>query len=131
MISRYLERAIARACFEELPDGRHFATIKGCPGVWASGTTRDQCQAELLDTLKGWLFEKLQHGDDIPSIDDIAFINPSREFMRRGDVTIALSVTNSDEDMIDEFILDRFLRIVGIDEEEWNQLGECSNPNSH
>ena len=131
MLSRYLERAIAHADIEELPDGRFFAVIKNCPGLWASGTSRDQCKAELTETLEAWLIEKLQHGDDIPPIDGITPCNQTRQFMRKGDRTIALPVADSDEYLIDEFILERVLRIAGIDENEWEALGEALNPNSH
>ena len=66
MLSDYLEAAMKRARFENTEQGRIFGTIGGAPGVWAEGTTRDECQDELREVLEEWLILSLRRGEPLP-----------------------------------------------------------------
>ena len=123
MLTRYLEHAMAHACLEEMPDGRVFAKIEECPGMWAPGATREICVAELRETLECWLALKLRHGDQLPVIDGIDLDEDSRPFMRNGELTMPLPDTATDDDVIDQHTLERFLALAGIDEEQWEKMG--------
>ena len=123
MLTRYLERAMAHASFEEMPDGRFFGRIEECPGLWARGTTREICSLELRETLECWLALKLRHGDQLAAIDDVDLDEPSRLFMRNGEMTMPLPDTAGDDDLIDAHTLERFLALAGIDEEQWEKMG--------
>ena len=53
--------------YEDLNDGRWYGEIPTCPGVWAIGASREECERELVDVLEGWLIVKMKNGDtDIP-----------------------------------------------------------------
>lgn len=67
-ITGYILKAMARARFERLPDGRYYAEIPPCRGVWAEGRTREACKKELQEVLEGWLLLKLRDGDPIPAV---------------------------------------------------------------
>lgn len=66
MLSDYLEAAMKRARFENTEQGRIFGTIGGAPGVWAEGTTHDECQDELREVLEEWLILSLRRGESLP-----------------------------------------------------------------
>ena len=55
MFSAYVEKAMHRAVYELSEDGTFFGTIPGFDGVWANGSTLEECRNELLSTLEGWL----------------------------------------------------------------------------
>ena len=130
MLTRYLERAMAHASFEGMPDGRFFAKIEECPGMWACGATREICSAELLATLEAWVTLKLRHDDHLPVIDGVDLNEQPRLFMRKGEVTTPLPDTATEDDEIEEHTLERFLAVVGIDEEQWEKLSERTETES-
>lgn len=67
-ITGYIARAMAKARFDRLPNGRHYAEIPPCRGVWAEGRTREACRRELQEVLEDWLLLKLRDGDPIPAV---------------------------------------------------------------
>ena len=71
VLSEYIERAMARSCYEELEDGRFASSIPGLPGVWADGTSKEQCQAALREVLEEWLVAALREDDDLPELDGV------------------------------------------------------------
>ncbi len=72
MILEYLEAALGRARYETINDEEPFyGEIPDCPGVWASGTTEEECRRRLAEALDGWLILSLQRGLPIPQIDGL------------------------------------------------------------
>lgn len=70
MIREYLDAAISKAVFKKLDDtGEIFGEIPPCPGVWATGRTREDCQRELEEVLEGWILLGIRMGDTLPVID--------------------------------------------------------------
>ena len=45
-----------RARYELIDDPEpYYGEIPACKGVWATGTTLEECRQNLLSTLEGWL----------------------------------------------------------------------------
>ncbi|MBV8359210.1 MAG: hypothetical protein JO189_14945 [Deltaproteobacteria bacterium] len=51
----YMNAAMAKAIYEQMEDGRLFATIPKFDGLWAVGRTWYEAAQELYGALKGWL----------------------------------------------------------------------------
>ncbi len=71
MLTEYIRRAMHHAHYELMENGRFFATIPQCKGLWAEGPTLEACREELQSTLEDWLLLGFQFGDHIPVIDEI------------------------------------------------------------
>ena len=71
MLSEYMEHAMQKARYELIENGRFFATIPRCKGLWAVGKTLEECREELRSTLEDWLLLGLQLGHHLPVIDGI------------------------------------------------------------
>lgn len=65
----YCEAALAYAVYTPMEDGRWFAEIPVCDGVWGEGQTRAEAAAELRSALEGWILLGLQLGHPLPVID--------------------------------------------------------------
>jgi predicted RNase H-like HicB family nuclease len=52
----------------EMIDGkkRFYAEIKELKGVWAIGSTLEECRSSLLSTIEGWLIIRLRKNLPIP-----------------------------------------------------------------
>ena len=71
MLAEYIQNAIAMAEYKKLEDGSWFAEIPGFEGVWANGSSVEECRRELIEVLEEWLVLKIQDKDTIPSIGGI------------------------------------------------------------
>ena len=71
MLTQYIQAALRRAKYELMENGRFFARIPECPGLWAEGPTLEECREELQGTLEDWLLLGLQLGHALPVIDGI------------------------------------------------------------
>ncbi len=72
MLTTYIAKALEYATFEGLEDGKWYGEIPVCPGVWATGESKEECRRELQEVLEEWLILKLRDNDpDIPVIDGI------------------------------------------------------------
>ncbi|MBF0557721.1 MAG: type II toxin-antitoxin system HicB family antitoxin [Nitrospirae bacterium] len=71
MIIEYVQKAIEKAEYKKLEDGSWFAEIPLWEGVWANGSTVEECRKELVEVLEEWLILKIKDGDTIPVVDDI------------------------------------------------------------
>ncbi len=71
MLTRYIERAMSRAHYEIMENGRFWAEIPGLQGVWAESDTLEQCRESLREVLESWLLVGLRKGHKIPEIDGI------------------------------------------------------------
>ncbi|GEM_PF-840559 len=79
MLTEYIRRAMHHAHYELMENGRFFATIEPCKGLWAEGVTLEACRDELQSTLEDWIMVKLRHGDHFQVIDGVD-INPRAEY---------------------------------------------------
>ncbi len=71
MLTEYIDRAISKAVYDKLEDGRYCGKIPQCAGTIAFGKTLYACQNELKSVLEGWLLVKIRHGDQLPIIDEV------------------------------------------------------------
>lgn len=72
MISTYIQKALARARYEMLPeDGSCYGEIPGCEGVYATGETVEACRHELSKTLEDWILFRVSKGLPIPMLDGV------------------------------------------------------------
>jgi predicted RNase H-like HicB family nuclease len=69
MITRYIDRALARARYELLPDGSFAATVRGLRGVVATGATLEACRRDLAEVVEKWLLVRVARGIDVPPLD--------------------------------------------------------------
>jgi predicted RNase H-like HicB family nuclease len=79
MLTEYIERAMRKAHYELMEDGRFFATIPKCKGVWAEGKSLEKCREELRSTLEDWLLLGLQLGHTLPVLDGINLNRTNRK----------------------------------------------------
>ena len=78
MLTDYIHRAMNKAHYELMENGRYYGTIPGCDGVWAQGKTLEACRAELQSTLEDWLLLGLQLGHKIPVLAGLDLNRPAR-----------------------------------------------------
>jgi predicted RNase H-like HicB family nuclease len=71
MLTRYIQQAMRRATYELMESGRFFGRIPECQGLWAEGSTLEECREELQSTLEDWLLLGLQLGHELPILDGI------------------------------------------------------------
>lgn len=73
MIRHYIKTAMERAHYEMIdqPDEPFYGEIPGLAGVMATGSTLEECRANLEDALDAWLVLGLQLSHEIPEIDGI------------------------------------------------------------
>lgn len=69
MITEYIEAALARATYEIIKDEKpYYGEIPGLQGVWATGTTLEECRQELKEVIEGWIVVRLSKGLAVPPI---------------------------------------------------------------
>jgi predicted RNase H-like HicB family nuclease len=78
MLTQYIQQAMRHAHYEFMENGRFFARIPECKGLWAEGPTLEACREELQSTLEDWIMIKLRFGDRFEAIDGVD-INPRPE----------------------------------------------------
>jgi predicted RNase H-like HicB family nuclease len=76
MLSQYLNAAMRQARYELIDNPQPFyGEIPVCRGVWATGSTLEECRQELLETLEEWLVLCLQKALPIPEIEGINIVS--------------------------------------------------------
>ena len=75
MLIEYIQAAMREAHYELMEDGRFFATVPSCEGIWADGDTLEGAREELQDVVGDWILIKARHGDTFPMIAGVD-INP-------------------------------------------------------
>lgn len=76
MLSDYIQSAMREAHYELLENGRFFGKIPPCQGVWADGSTLEECRALLQEVLEDWIIVGLRMGHDLPVVAGVD-LNPS------------------------------------------------------
>ena len=71
MLAEYIAKAVEKAAYEKMENGRFFATLPGFKGLWAEGKTVEAARRELISTLEDWLLMAIRCGDDVPVIGGI------------------------------------------------------------
>jgi predicted RNase H-like HicB family nuclease len=71
MFAEYIAKAVEKAGYEKMEDGRFFATLPGFKGLWAEGKTIEAARRELISSLEDWLLLAIRCGDDVPVIGGI------------------------------------------------------------
>jgi len=77
MLTTYIQRAMAKAHYELMENGRYFGSVAGCDGVWAQAKTLESCRAELQSTLEDWLLLGLQLGHKLPVLGGVNLNRPT------------------------------------------------------
>ena len=75
MLTDYIHAAMHEAHYELMEDGRFFAVIPSCEGLWADGATLEGAREQLQEVLEDWILIKARHGDRFPVIAGVD-INP-------------------------------------------------------
>ena len=68
MLTAYIHAAMREARYEMMEDGRFFAVVSPCEGLWADGNTLEGAREQLQDVLEDWILIKARHGDIFPVI---------------------------------------------------------------
>lgn len=78
MIAEYVQEALERARYELIEDAEpYYGEVSELPGVWASGTTLEECRRRLAEVLDGWIVVRLGRGLPIPPV-GACTISPSK-----------------------------------------------------
>ena len=73
MIQEYLQKAMQLAQYEILEDHEGFqGSIPGATGVWATGSTLEECRQELLEVLEEWILIGVAQGHQLPEFDGVS-----------------------------------------------------------
>lgn len=78
MIRNYIDAALRRAHYEIIDDDKepYYGSVPGLQGVWASGSTLEECRDRLADVIEGWVLIRLSRGLAIPPIGDAVVAAP-------------------------------------------------------
>lgn len=69
MITEYIQAALSRAKYEIIDDKEpYYGEVPDLQGVWATGTTLEECRHNLADVIDGWLIIRLKRGLSIPPL---------------------------------------------------------------
>jgi predicted RNase H-like HicB family nuclease len=70
MIQKYFQKAMQAAHYEILEDKVGFyGSIPAAAGVWATGSTLEECREELLEVLEEWVLLGIAMGHKLPEFD--------------------------------------------------------------
>jgi len=79
MLTEYIQVAMRQGHYELMEDGRFFATIPACEGLWADGDTLEGTRENLQGVLEDWILIKARHDDVFPVIAGVD-INPQAAY---------------------------------------------------
>jgi len=68
VLSEYIGAAMQAATIKTLDSGELFGEISYCPGVWASGESREKVVQQLQEVLEEWIVLSLSDGVEPPPI---------------------------------------------------------------
>jgi predicted RNase H-like HicB family nuclease len=78
-LTRYLEEAMARARYEFIAEEEpYYGEVPDLPGVWATGKSLRECEANLQAALEDWLLF-LPHGETPPPLGEVRIDLPHGE----------------------------------------------------
>ena len=83
MIQQYLHAALAKARFKTIENPEPvFGEIPQCPGVWATGETKEHCRVALAEALEDWVLLGIRMGHALPEIDGVRIEIPETTGIR-------------------------------------------------
>lgn len=63
MLIEYIQSALEKAKYEIINDEEpYYGEIPELKGVWATGTTLEECRKKLAEVIEGWLIIRLKRG---------------------------------------------------------------------
>ena len=69
----YIQAAMRRAQYEQMEDGKWFASIPGFDGLWAVGPSVEEARQQLIETFDGWITVHLMIGKNrAPDVDGVS-----------------------------------------------------------
>ena len=69
LLDDYIDAALRTARYEKIDNGtRVYAELRGFPGAWADGKTRDEATKTLRQVLEGWVELPLKRGQPLPRL---------------------------------------------------------------
>jgi predicted RNase H-like HicB family nuclease len=69
MIREYIYAALQKAHYEIIEDDEpYYGEVEGLQGVWAQGSSLEECRDNLADVIDGWLLVRISRGMAIPRI---------------------------------------------------------------
>jgi len=67
MILQYIEKALDHARYEIIEDNEpYFGEIPELAGVYATGKTLEECRANLMEVIDGWIIVRLSTSLNFP-----------------------------------------------------------------
>jgi len=67
MLVDYLDTAMERASYEKIEGEQpYYGEIEGFRGLWAAGSTLEECRRNLRRALEDWIFFSVARGMDLP-----------------------------------------------------------------
>ena len=77
MLNEYLNAALATAKYEIIEDTEpYYGEIPDLKGVWATGTSFEDCKQKLLSVLEEWIILRILFGKNIPTINGLTITIP-------------------------------------------------------
>lgn len=63
MLIEYIQSALEKAKYEIINDEEpYYGEIPELKGVWATGTTLEECRKKLAEVIEGWIIIRLKRG---------------------------------------------------------------------
>ena len=75
MLAGYIAKAVEKAQYEKMENGRYFATIPNFKGLWAEGKTIEVARRELIETLEDWILISFRRGYPVPRLPGAVDLN--------------------------------------------------------
>ena len=72
MLMKYIKTALRHAKYEILDDdGSFYGEIPVCTGVYANGSTPEECREQLEEVLEEWILLRVHKNLPLPVVDGI------------------------------------------------------------
>ena len=79
MILDYLSAALERAHYELIADDEPFyASVPGLEGVWATGSSLEDCRRNLTSAIEDWILFSVRMGVSLPPIGEVSLSIPDK-----------------------------------------------------
>ena len=81
MLQEYIANHLKKARYEQIEKKKRFyAEIKELRGVWAVGKNLEECRANLVSTLEGWIIFRLRRNLPVPNLKIPSYAVRVREY---------------------------------------------------
>ena len=84
MLADYIAKAVEKATYEKMENGRYFATVPGFKGLWAEGKTIEIARRELIETLEDWILISFRRGYPVPILAGVTDLNKIGAYAKAG-----------------------------------------------